>query len=169
MMQTHGSEAPRAGTTTTMDLEGDRALVITRAFRAPARLVFEAWTRAELVRRWWAPRSHGVEFVACDADVRVGGDYRYHLRHPRGDVIFYGTYREVEPTTRLVYTQCLEGHGDAAVVVTVTFTERAGVTEVVSREVYPSASVREAALASGMESGMRESLEQLDELLGSML
>lgn len=167
MTQAHGREAPSAGTTLT--LEGDRALLITRSFRAPARLVFDAWTRPELVRRWWAPRSHGVEFAVCEADVRVGGAYRYGLRHRGGEIAFYGVYREIEAPTRLVYTSIFDAYPDQAVVVTVTFHEREGWTEVASREVYPSADAREAALSSGMESGMRETMDQLESLLGELL
>ena len=67
-------------TRTSLTLEGDRNFVIARTFNGPARIVFEAYTRPELVARWWAPQSHGVSIVACDADVRPGGSYRYVLR-----------------------------------------------------------------------------------------
>ncbi|MGE5183175.1 MAG: SRPBCC family protein [Acidobacteriota bacterium] len=145
-----------------MRLEGDRTIVIARAFDASARSVFDAMTKPELVARWWAPRSHGT-IDSCKADVRAGGSYRYVMKTTRGDeVAFSGTYREVTPPSRLVYTSRFEGApGGGESVVTATFEERGGKTYVVMQEVYPSAAVRDAVIASGMEHGMRESLEQL--------
>ena len=148
---------------TTMKLEGDRTIVIARAFDASARTVFDAITKPELVSRWWAPRSHGT-IASCTADVRAGGSYRYVMKATGGqEVAFSGTYREVTPTSRLVYTSRFEGAppGAGEAVVTVTLEERAGKTHVVHQEVYPSAAVRDAVLATGMEHGMREALEQL--------
>ncbi|MGE3190641.1 MAG: SRPBCC family protein, partial [Vicinamibacterales bacterium] len=144
---------------TTMELRGDREIVIARVFDQPPAVVFDAWTRPELVARWWAPASHGVTVRSCEADVRAGGRYRYVLRHRTGDEIaFSGTYREVTPPSRLVYTQAFEQMPAGEVVVTVTFEARDGGTHLVSREEYPSAEVRAAALASGMEHGMREAM-----------
>jgi uncharacterized protein YndB with AHSA1/START domain len=155
---------------TTMELESERTIVITRTFNGPARIVFDAWTRPELVKRWWAPKSLGASIASCDADVRVGGNYRYVLRLDTGDeMAFSGTYTEVTPHSRLVYTQVFEPMQDAgAVIVTVTFDERDGKTHLVAHELYPSQEVREAALASGMEHGMRETMDQLDELVASL-
>jgi uncharacterized protein YndB with AHSA1/START domain len=155
---------------TTMELQADRDLIITRTFDAPPRIVFDAWTRADLVRRWWAPRSHGVTMAGCEADVRVGGKYRYVLRGKDGvDLAFSGEYRQIEPPSRLVYTQVFEPMaGAGAVVVTVTFEEAGGKTRMVSHERYPSKEAREGALASGMEHGMRETMDQLDELVASL-
>jgi uncharacterized protein YndB with AHSA1/START domain len=154
---------------TTMDLVGDREIVIARTFDAPARIVFDAWTRPELVRRWWAPKSHRVTVASCEADVRAGGSYRYVLHHEGGpDLGFAGAYREVTPHTRLVYTQVFDGQPGAEVVVTVSFAEHGGRTSLVAREIYPSAEVRAAVLATGMEHGMRETLEQLDALVSEM-
>lgn len=151
---------------TTLELRGDREVVITRTFRAGARAVFEAWTRPELVSRWWAPRARGVEIVGCEAEVRPGGRWRYVARKGEHLVAFSGAYQEVEPPSRLVYTSLFEGAPQAgAALVTVTFEERAGATRLVAVERYPSAEVRDAVLASGMEEGMRNSLDQLDELV----
>jgi uncharacterized protein YndB with AHSA1/START domain len=153
---------------TSLKLEGDRAIVIARTFNAPAGIVFDAWTKPELVRRWWAPKSLGVTMVSCDADVRVGGNYRYVLRPAEGpEVAFSGEYSEITPHSRLVYTHRFEPFPDAAVV-TVTFEERDGKTHVVSHELYPSAEIRDAALSSGMEQGMRATMDQLDELVASL-
>lgn len=154
---------------TTMVLEGDLCLVVERTFRAPPRMVFEAWTRAEHVKRWWAPKSRGVTIAECTADPSPGGKYRYVLRLPDGALIaFSGEYREVLPHTRIVYTQIFEAYPDAAVVVTVTLEDLGDETRLVSREEYPSADARTAALSAGMEPGMRETLEQLDDLVASM-
>lgn len=154
---------------TTMALEGDRMIVISRTFDGPARKVFDALTRPELVARWWAPRSLGVSVVSIDADVRAGGSYRYVIRNADGsEVAFSGVYRELTPHTRLVYTQAFEPMAHMGeVVVTTTLEEHDGKTRLVSREVYPSGEVRDMVLATGMETGMRETLDQLDELVSS--
>jgi uncharacterized protein YndB with AHSA1/START domain len=154
---------------TTMELRADRELVIERTFNGPQRVVFDAWTRPELVRRWWAPASHNVAVVSCEADVRVGGAWRYVLRRDTGDEFaFSGTYLEVTPHSRLVYTSWFEAIPGAEVVCTVTFEDRDGKTHLVSHELYPSAEAREGALSAGMEHGMRETMDQLDELVGSL-
>jgi len=160
---------------TSMDLEGDREIVIARTFNGPARIVFDAWTKPELVKRWWAPRSHQVSVVACDAEVRVGGGYRYVLRLDTGsEFAFSGKYTEVTPHSRLVYTQIFEptasgaNPGDDEVIITVTFEGHDGKTHLVSRSLCPSKEVRDTIIASGMEHGMRETMEQLDELVASL-
>jgi uncharacterized protein YndB with AHSA1/START domain len=154
---------------TTLEQTGDRELVITRTFDAPASLVFDAWTRADLVARWWAPKSRGVTLVSCDADVRVGGVYRYVLRTRIGEEIaFSGTYREITRPTRLVYTQIFEPMPGPPAVITLTLAEAEGTTRLTAHEVYPSKAVLNMVLASGMEQGMRETMDQLAELLGSL-
>ena len=170
MVARRGAEAVPTNRTS-MELKSDRELVIARTFNGPARIVFDAWTRPELVKRWWAPRSRGVSLVSCDAEVRAGGAYRYVLRLESGDEIgFSGRYTEVTPHSRLVYTQIFEPMRDAgAVIVTITFEEQGGKTRLVAHEMYPSREAREAALASGMEQGMRETMDQLDELVASLV
>jgi uncharacterized protein YndB with AHSA1/START domain len=154
--------------TTSLNLRGDREIVIERTFDAPPHIVFEAWTRPEHVRRWWTPLSC-TEFVLCEADVRPGGEYRYVTRYGDQEAAFSGTYDEVEPPTRLVYSQVFEPMADAgAAVVTVTFEARGDRTHVVSHELYPSAEARTAALASGMETGLRETYEQLEALVAQL-
>jgi uncharacterized protein YndB with AHSA1/START domain len=155
---------------TSMDIESDRALVISRTFNGPAQIVFDAWTQPELVKRWWAPKSHGVSVAVCDADIRVGGNYRYVLRRDTGEEFaFSGTYNEVTPYSRLVYTNVFEPMRSAGeVIVTVTFEERDGKTHLIAHELYPSKVVLERTLASGMEQGMRETMDQLDELVASL-
>ena len=170
MQASAGSETKSVKNTTTMELKADRELVISRTFDGPARIVFDAWTQPELVKRWWAPKSHCVELIGCDADVRVGGAYRYVMKQEGQEPFaFSGKYTEITPHTRLVYTQIFEPMAHAgAVIVTVTFEERAGKTHLVSHELYPSAEAREAALGAGMEHGMRETMDQLDELVASL-
>jgi uncharacterized protein YndB with AHSA1/START domain len=154
---------------TEMELKGERELVIRRTFRAPAHIVFDAWTKAELVKRWWAPKSRGVAVVECTAEVRPGGAYRYVLARGEAErFAFSGKYLEVDRPTRLVYTNWFEAIPGAEVTVTVTFEERDGSTKLVAHELYPSKEARDGALASGMESGMRETIDQLDELVASL-
>jgi uncharacterized protein YndB with AHSA1/START domain len=160
---------------TSMELRGDREIVIERTFNGPARIVFDAWTRPELVRRWWAPKTRRVSVVDCEADVRAGGYYRYVLRLASGNQFaFSGKYTEVTSPTRLVYTQIFEPTaagaqpGDPEVIITVTFDERDGKTHMVSRSLCPSKDVRDAIIASGMEGGMRETMDLLDELVASL-
>lgn len=166
-----GSE-PGMRELTTLRLEGDREIVIERTFNAPARIVFDAWSQPELVERWWAPRSRGVAVVQIVATVRTGGSYRYVLSHRDRQFAFSGAYIEVTPPARLVYTQIFEPAaggaqpGDAEIVVTVTFDERDGRTRVRSHTQCLSAEVRDGIIASGMEHGMRETMEQLEELVG---
>lgn len=160
---------------TTLELPSDREILISRAFNGPARIVFDAYTRPELVARWWAPKSIGVSLVSCDADVRVGGTYRYVMQvREVGKMAFSGTYHEVTPHSRLVYTEKFEptaagtSPDDVGITVTVTFDERDGKTHVTSRSLCPTKEVRDGIIATGMEKGMRESMDQLEELVASL-
>jgi uncharacterized protein YndB with AHSA1/START domain len=139
----------------------EREIVVTRTFNGPARIVFEAWTRPELIKRWWVPKSMGMSLLSCEADVRVGGTYRFVFA--RGDsepMAFFGKYIEVTPHSRLVWTN-EESAGGA--VTTVTFEEQGGKTLLVLHELYPSKEALEAN--AGMEDALGETFEQLDELL----
>jgi uncharacterized protein YndB with AHSA1/START domain len=154
---------------TSMERTSDREVVIARDFDAPPRVVFDAWTRPELVRQWWAPKSHGLAVAGCEAEVRVGGRYRYLLQPERGNAqVWFGRYTEVTPATRLVYTQAFETQKEAEVVVTVTFEEREGHTHLVAHEFFPSRLALETSLAEGLEHGIRESLDQLAGVLASL-
>ncbi len=147
---------------TTVERKSERELVVARTINGPARIVFEAWTKAELLEQWWVPQSSGLSLISCEADVRVGGKYRLVLTHPAAPepMAFYGTYLEVTPCARLVWTN--EESGDAGQVSTVTFEEKAGKTLVVLHELYPSKEALDAALASGAQAGTLETFEQLE-------
>jgi uncharacterized protein YndB with AHSA1/START domain len=144
---------------TTVKRKSDRELVVTRTINGPARIVFEAWTKPELFKRWWAPRSMGMTLHSCEMDVRVGGRYRLNF----GDGMdFFGTYLEVSPPSRLVWTN--EEGGEAGPVTTVTFEEKAGKTLLVLHELHPSKEALDAA-GTGAADAMGEQFEQLEALL----
>ncbi|MBK7641664.1 MAG: SRPBCC family protein [Planctomycetes bacterium] len=156
-------------TPTSLERTSDTEIVIRRTFRAPAAVVFDAWTKPEYVRRWWAPVSRGVTLVVCEAELRVGGAYRYVMARGGEERIgFSGKYLEIERPTRLVYTQGFDPMPNADAIVTVSFTELAGVTSLVAHERYPSKQALEGAIGAGMEAGMRETFELLAELVESM-
>ena len=150
---------------TTTERSSDRELVITRTVHAPARLVFEAWARPELFRRWWAPDSFGLTIISYDADVRTGGTYRLVMGHPASEqpMAFFGRYIEVAPPTRIVWTND-EGDEEGAVT-SVTFEDQGDTTRVVIRDLYPSKEALDEAIATGSTSGWGEQLNQLEALL----
>lgn len=158
---------------TTLTLEGDTEFVVTRTFRAPPRIVFQVYTDPKYIPQWWAPRSRGVVVTACEADVRVGGRYRYEFS-VRGEarMAFEGEYLEVDAPHRLVYTEsfCPDATGPipGAGVITATFEEEDGATRYRCVARYPSKEVRDHVINSGMESGMRETYAQLDALAAGL-
>ena len=144
---------------TKVERASDREMVVTRTFDAPAHLVFEAWSRPELFERWWVPRSMGMTLRSCEMDVRTGGTYRLGF----DGIDFFGTYLEVTPPSRIVWTN-EEGGGEASVTtVTLTDTDDGGTLLVVS-EVFPSKEALDAE-GGGAAGAMEETLGQLDELL----
>ncbi len=142
------SEATPTKNRTGVERKSERELVVTRTVSAPARLVFEAWTKAELFRRWWVPKSYGLTLLSCEMDVRVGGQYRLVFRHADSTMEFFGTYLEVTPHSRLVWTN--EEGDNGKTVTTVTFDENAGKTLLVVHDLYPS----KEALDSGSTGAM---------------
>ena len=151
---------------TTVERKSERELVVTRTFNGPARIVFEAWTKPELLKRWWAPKSTGLSLLSCEADVRVGGSYRFVFGHDASKpMAFFGRYIEVTPHSHLVWTN---EESDDGAVTTVTFEEKGGKTLLVMRELHPSKEALDGAIASGMEAGTCETFEQLDELLATL-
>ena len=148
---------------TSVQKTSEREVVVTRTFDAPARLVFEAWSKPELFRQWWVPRSMGMTLRSCEMDVRTGGSYRLVFGDdPANTMAFFGRYLDVVPDQRIVWTN--EESGDAASVTTVTFEERDGKTLLVLRELYPTKEALDAA-GTGAQDAMGETFAQLDELL----
>jgi uncharacterized protein YndB with AHSA1/START domain len=159
------SEGDSVKNPTTTERKSDRELVVTRTVNGPARIVFEAWTKADLFKRWWVPKSIGMTLLSCEIDARVGGTYRLVFRHPASEqpMPFFGRYLEVTPHSRLVWTN--EEAGEAGAVTTVTFEEKGGKTLVVVHDLYPSKAALDEAIASESTGGFTEQFEQLDELL----
>jgi uncharacterized protein YndB with AHSA1/START domain len=152
---------------TTVERTSDRELVATRAFDGPARIVFEAWTKPELMMRWWAPKSFGITFLSCEMDVRTGGSYRLVFGHPASEqpMAFVGRYLEVTPPSRLVWTN---EEGEEGAVTTVTFEEKDGRTLVVVHDLYPSKEALDGAIASESTGAWPEQFEALDDLLTTL-
>jgi uncharacterized protein YndB with AHSA1/START domain len=157
-----GSDTPQAKNETTVERTSDLDLVVTRTVNGPVHLVYEAWTRADLFRKWWVPRSYGLNLQDCEMDVRVGGQYRLVFLHEGSTMAFFGTYIEVVPNARLAWTN---DEGDAGTTITtVTFEDRGSQTIIVIHDRYPST----AAMESGATGALPETLDQLDEFLASL-
>jgi uncharacterized protein YndB with AHSA1/START domain len=163
-MNDQKTEAVAPGTTTTR--KSDRELVVTRSFNAPARHVFKAWSTPELIMRWWAPKSFGITFISCEADVRTGGTYRFVFGHPSSDqpIPFFGRYIEVVVPTKIVWTNEESEEGSIS---TLTLEETDGKTLLTLSDVYPSKEALDEAIASGSTGAYPEQFTVLDELLAS--
>lgn len=148
---------------TKVEQTSDREVVITRTFNAPARIVFEAWTKAEHMRRWWVPKSTGLTLLSCEMDVRVGGGYRFVFEATPEPMAFFGRYVEVTPHSRLVWTN--DESGDAGQVSTLTLEEHGETTRITLHERFPSAEAFEAA--KGAYDGIAESFDQLDAIVAA--
>lgn len=147
---------------TTVERKSDCDLVVTRTINAPARIVFEAWTQPDLFRRWWVPKSYGLNLVSCEMDVRVGGQYRLTFLHEGSTMEFFGTYLEVTPDSRIVWTN---DEGDACqTVTTVTFEEKGGQTLLTIHDRYPT----KEAVDTGSTGAMPEVMDQLEELVATL-
>lgn len=152
----------------TVERRSERELVVSRTIDGRAHLVFQAWTRPELFKRWWVPKSAPIVLLSCELDVRVGGRYRlvFGMHGSDQQMEFFGRYLEVTPNERIVWTND-EGDEPGAIS-TVTFEEKDGRTLVVVHDLYPSAEALEAAIASGSTEGMPEQLADLDTLVVSL-
>jgi uncharacterized protein YndB with AHSA1/START domain len=162
--------AGEAGTTVsgaTQSRRTERELIITRTFEGPARHVFAAWTTPELLMRWWAPKSFGITFISCEADVRAGGTYRFVFGAPGSDqpMAFVGRYLEVIPPKKLVWTNEESEEGS---VTTVTLEEKNGKTLLVLHDLWPSKEALDEAIASGSQGAYPEQFEELEKLLAEM-
>ena len=152
----------------TVERTSEREIVTTRTFDAPARIVFEAWTKPKLIMRWLTPESFGITFLSCETDVRTGGSYRFVFSHPATDqpVAFFGRYIDVKPPSLLVWTN---EEGEDGAVTTVTFEEKDGTTRVVVHDLYPSKEALDEAIASGSTGAWPEQFEALDGLLDTLV
>ena len=141
----------------------DREIVLTRVFDAPRNLVFDAFSKPELLKRWFGPR--GWSLVVCEVDLRVGGGFRFVLRGPDGrDMGMRGVYREIVPPERSVHMESFDDYpGESQV--TALFVEQGGKTTLTATVLYPSREVRDAVIKSGMEQGAAESYDKLAEML----
>jgi uncharacterized protein YndB with AHSA1/START domain len=154
-------------TEATAERTSDRELTVTRTINGPARIVWDAWTRPELFKQWWSPKSFPITLLACEMDARVGGRYRLEFGYQDSTFEFFGRYVEVTPPSRLVWTNDEDA---AAPLSTATFEEKDGRTLVVVHERYPSKEALDEAIASGSSgmSGLPEQLAQLDDLVATM-
>jgi uncharacterized protein YndB with AHSA1/START domain len=158
---------PAANDKTTTDRRSDREVVITRSFDAPASIVFKAWTTPELLMRWWTPKSFGITFISCEADVRTGGSYKFVMGHPSFDqpMAFVGKYLEVIPNKRIVWTN--EESEDGSVT-TITLEEKDGKTLLVLTDAYPDKAALDEAMEQGGINGYPLQFDELDALLASL-
>ena len=150
----------------TAERTSERELTVSRTIDGSARSVFEAWTDADLLKQWWAPKSFPITLLSCETDARVGGRYKLVFGYEGSTIEFFGRYLDVSPPTRLAWTN---DEGADEPVTTVTFEEEAGKTRVIVRELYPSKEALDAAIESGSSgmSGLPEQLAQLDEFLAT--
>jgi len=153
--------------TAKVTLPADDQLVITREFDAPKHLVYKAYTTPDLVRRWWT--GERGEMTSCEIDLRVGGMWRYVMvAHGDFEVAFHGEYRELVPNERIVTTEVYEGMPDAQAVDHITFTEEDGRTTLTMLVQHRNQEDRDAHLNSGMEAGMQESMDRLEQVAISL-
>jgi uncharacterized protein YndB with AHSA1/START domain len=146
----------------------DREIRLTRLFDAPRHLVFEAMSKPEHIRRWWGALGDGYSVPVCEVDLRPGGAWKFVSRHPRGDAVFYGVYREIAAPERLVYTEIFEPFPDVESVVTAVLTDESGKTRLTVTAAYPSPEVRDNVLKTGMERGAAMSYDRLEEVAAEL-
>lgn len=149
---------------TKVERKSERELVASRIINGPQRLVFEAWAKPELFKKWWIPKTAPITLVSCEMDVRTGGKYRLKMGMGSESMEFFGKYLEVTPYSRLVWTN-EEGGEEAAVITTVTLEETDGVTLVTVHDLYPSKKALDDAIATDSTGALPEQLAQLEELI----
>ena len=153
--------------TAVVTMPADTQILITREFGAPRRLVYKAWTTPELIKRWWS--GDRGEVTIAEVDLRPGGTWRYVMTANGGfEVAFHGEYREIVPGERIVWTEIYEGMPDAEAVVTATFTESGGRTTLTLLVQHATREYRDAHINSGMEDGMQESMDHLEQVAVSL-
>ena len=146
----------------------DQEIRMTRLFDAPRRLVFEAMTKPEHVKQWWGRLGEGYSVPVCEIDLRPGGAWRFVNRHPKGEAVFYGVYREIAAPERLVFTEIYEPFPDAESVVTSVFTEENAKTRMTVTVLYPSMEVRDMVIKTGMAKGAAISYDRLEDLVSEL-
>lgn len=147
-----------------VETRGDREIVMTRVFDAPRQMVYDAFTKPELLKRWFGPRGHSMD--VCEVDLRVGGGFRFVLRMPNGRTMgMRGVYQELMPPERSVHLESFDDFPGEPAVVTSLLTESEGRTTLTVTVLSPSREVRDAVIAHGMEHGAAESYDKLAELL----
>jgi len=154
--------------TFTVTTPSDQEIRMMRLFNAPRHLVFEAMTQPEHVREWWGRLGDGYSVPVCEIDLRVGGAWRFVNRHPNGEAVFYGEYREITPPSRLVFTEIFEPFPESVSVVTTEFTAEGGKTRMTVTVRYPSLKVRDMVLATGMSRGAGISYDRLEDLVAAL-
>lgn len=146
----------------------DEEIRMTRLFNAPPELVFEVMSKPEHVKQWWGRLGEGYSVPVCEIDLRVGGKWRFVNRHPKGEVCFYGEYREVNPPGRLVFTEIFEQYPDTVSVVTAELKLEGNKTRLIATVKYPSREVRDMVRSTGMEHGAGMSYDELEKLLARL-
>ena len=160
-------EATTSRRTATVTLPADEQILITREFDAPRHLVYRAWTTPELVKRWWS--ANRGEVTTSEIDLRAGGAWRYAMVADGGfEVAFHGEYREIVPNERIVSTEVYEGMPEAEAVDTLTFTEVDGRTTLTILVQHTSKEHRDAHIESGMEAGLQDALDLLEQVAVSL-
>ncbi|MGJ5815833.1 SRPBCC family protein [Paludibaculum fermentans] len=151
----------------TLTLPNDRTILMQRVFEAPARVLFDVWTKPEHVRKWYAVRS--TTMTVCDIDLRVGGAWRWVIVTPTGmEVAFSGVFTEIDPPRRLQRTEVFEAMPGPGALVTISFDERDGQTTLSMEMVFDSKEERDLCLKSGMELGVQECYQKIDELVAAL-
>ena len=146
----------------------EQEIQLTRLFDAPRHLVFEAMTKPEHVKQWWGRLGEGYSVPVCEIDLRTGGAWRFVNRHPKGEVAFYGEYREITSPSRLVFTEIFEQFPDSVSVVTAELSEEGGKTRLTATVRYPSLEVCDMVIASGMAKGAGISYDRLEDLVAEL-
>jgi uncharacterized protein YndB with AHSA1/START domain len=149
-------------------LPSEEEICMTRLFDAPRQLVFEAMTQPEHIREWWGRLGEGYSVPVCEVDFRVGGKWRFVNRHPKGEAAFYGEYREINPPSRVVFTEIFEDFPDTVSVVTSVLSEEGTKTRFTATVRYPSKEVRDIVRATGMERGAGISYDRLEDLVARL-
>jgi uncharacterized protein YndB with AHSA1/START domain len=146
----------------------DQEICMTRLFDAPRQLVFDVMSKPEHVKQWWGRLGDGYSVPVCEIDFRPGGKWRFVNRHPKGEAVFYGEYREITPPSRFVFTEIFEPYPDAVSVVTTVLTEEGKKTRLTATVRYPSLEVRDMVMGTGMARGAGISYDRLEDLVAQL-